>query len=217
MQLSEELKAKLDPFVPLLLDAFKTYHNPLIVSALHILGQLLPLNLPTFKTLMRKFLNRIMKLFDTSSSAADADFLNSLFKCTSELLKTYGTFQDLTPTQLKQLLKLIKLHLNTHSIQNNVLQCLRAIVYRKFVASEVYDLIEVLQDMMITNISKPTRSICSLIFTTFLLNYPLEDSRLAQHLQHLLKNLGYFDTEGRLQGLEVLHGVVEKLPREVVD
>ena len=83
-----------------------------------------------------------MKLFDTSSSAADPDFLNSLFKCTSELLKTYGTFQDLSDAQLKQLLKIIKLHYNTHSIQNNVLQCFRAIVYRKFLASEVYDLIE---------------------------------------------------------------------------
>lgn len=34
----EDLKAKLDPFVILLLDAFKTYHNPIIVSALHVLG-----------------------------------------------------------------------------------------------------------------------------------------------------------------------------------
>ena len=34
----DDLKAKLDPFVPVLLDSFKTYHNPIIVTTLHVLG-----------------------------------------------------------------------------------------------------------------------------------------------------------------------------------
>ena len=36
--IAETLKAQLDPFVPLLLDGFKTYHNPIIVTTLHVLG-----------------------------------------------------------------------------------------------------------------------------------------------------------------------------------
>ena len=34
----DDLKAKLDPFVPVLLDSFKTYHTPIIVTTLHVLG-----------------------------------------------------------------------------------------------------------------------------------------------------------------------------------
>lgn len=60
---NEEMKAKLDPFVPLFLDSFKTYHNPIIVTTLHVLGQIIPLGLPSFKDLMKKFLNKIFKLF----------------------------------------------------------------------------------------------------------------------------------------------------------
>ena len=92
----DDLKAKLDPFVPVLLDSFKTYHNPIIVTTLHVLGQLIPLSLPTFKDLMKKFLNKLFKLFEQSGPASNnndnIDFLNSLFRCTAELIRTYGTY-----------------------------------------------------------------------------------------------------------------------------
>ena len=92
----DDMKAKLDPFVNVLLDAFKTYHNPIIVTTLHVLGQLIPLGLPSFKDLMKKFLNKLFKLFETTGASVDSDFLNSLFKCTAELIRTYATYQDLT-------------------------------------------------------------------------------------------------------------------------
>jgi hypothetical protein len=92
----DDMKAKLDPFVPVLLDSFKTYHNPIIVTTLHVLGQLIPLGLPSFKELMKKFLNKLFKLFETTGASVDSDFLNSLFKCTAELIRSYATYQDLT-------------------------------------------------------------------------------------------------------------------------
>jgi len=61
--LKDDLKAKLDPFVNLLLNAFKTYHNPIIVTTLHILSQIIHLGLPSFNELLKKFLSRIFKLF----------------------------------------------------------------------------------------------------------------------------------------------------------
>lgn len=70
---------------------------------------------------------------------------------------------------------------------------------------------------MITSVSKPIRSICATIFTQFILEYPLESSRIEQHINHLLKNLGYFDSEGRLQLLDVIHSLIERFPRELSD
>jgi len=93
---------------------------------------------------------------------------------------------------------IIKQHLSSSSTQSNVFQCLRAIVYRKFICADLYDLIENVQELMITSIAKSTRTVCSSIFTQFLLEYPLEPARVEQHINHLLKNLGYFDSEGRL-------------------
>lgn len=98
----KEMVTRLDPFVPLILSSFKTYHNPIVVSALHIMTQIVGLGLPSFKELLKKFLNRIFKLFDQTQSS-DSDFINSLFKCTSELIRTYAIYQDLSEVQIKTL------------------------------------------------------------------------------------------------------------------
>jgi hypothetical protein len=45
----------------------------------------------------------------------------------------------------------------------------------------------------------------------------LEPQRLEQHLNHLLKNLGYFDSEGRLQVLDVIQHLCERFPRDLLD
>lgn len=57
------IKDRLDPFVELLLNSFKTYHNPIIVASLAIVTQIVGLGLPSFSQLLKKFLNRIFKLF----------------------------------------------------------------------------------------------------------------------------------------------------------
>lgn len=40
----------------------------------------------------------------------------------------------------------------------------------------------------------------------------MEEKRLDTHIQHLLKNLTYFDPEGRIQLLETLQIMVDKMP-----
>lgn len=82
---------RLDPFVYLILNSFKTYHNPIVVTSLHIMTQIVSLQLPSFKEFLKKFLNRIFKLFEQTQSS-DTDFINSLFKCTSELIKTHAVY-----------------------------------------------------------------------------------------------------------------------------
>ena len=91
---------------------------------------------------------------------------------------------------------------------------LRALVFRKFLSPTLYDIIDKnVQDLIITSLSPSVRSLCSSILVTFLLEYPLEESRLTQHMNYLLKNVGtYFDSEGRYQALEVMERLADKLP-----
>jgi hypothetical protein len=92
----QDLRDKLDPFVKLLLNAFKTFYNPIIVTTLHILNHIIHLGLPSFKKLLRKFTSSIFKLFSQASASKDHDFLNTLFKCVAELLRTYSVYADLS-------------------------------------------------------------------------------------------------------------------------
>ena len=58
---------------------------------------ILDYDLPSFRELQTKFLNRIFKLFEQTQTA-DSDFVNSLFKCTSEIIKTYSVYKELSDT-----------------------------------------------------------------------------------------------------------------------
>ena len=81
----------------LLLRAFKTFYNPIIVTSLHILVNIIHLGLPSFKSLVKMFLTRIFKLFDGALSD-EHEFLNTLFRCVTEFIKTYSVFCDLSET-----------------------------------------------------------------------------------------------------------------------
>lgn len=192
-----QLKDRLDPFVELLLNSFKTYHNPIVVTTLSIVTQIVGLGLPSFSLHLKKFLNRIFKLFQ-QSQATDSDFTNSLFKCISELIKNYAVNQDLSEHQIKTLVKIIRDCVEKHKIQSNALQCLRSVVHRRYVCADLYDLIEIVQEMMISSVNKLTRGLCQAIFVQFLLDYPLENSRVEQHINFLIKNLGFALESGRL-------------------
>ena len=45
----------------------------------------------------------------------------------------------------------------------------------------------------------------------------MEEKRLDQHIQHLLKNLTYFDAQGRQQLLETLQVIVDKMPEQKLE
>jgi hypothetical protein len=55
---------RLDPFVILILNSFKTYHNPIVVTSLNIMSQIVHLGLPSFRDNLGRFLSRIFKLFE---------------------------------------------------------------------------------------------------------------------------------------------------------
>lgn len=71
--------------------------------------------------------------------------------------------------------------------------------------------------MMVFNTLSSIRGMCSSIFIQFLLDYPLENDRIEEHLNFVLKNLACKRMEGRLQLLEILKTLIERLPKNVVD
>jgi U3 small nucleolar RNA-associated protein 20 len=81
----------------------------------------------------------------------------------------------------------------------------------------IYDLIEVISEKMVSNINQTVRTTCSQIFISFLLEYPLEEKRVEQHIYFLIKNLSYFREEGRYQILEIISLLIPQFPTEILD
>ena len=73
---------------------------------------------------------------------------------------------------------MIKANVSNYSNQSSVFYCLKAILHRKFLCADLYDLMETIEEMMVSNIQKTTRTACAGIFIQFILEYPLESKRL---------------------------------------
>jgi hypothetical protein len=91
---------------------------------------------------------------------------------------------------------------------------LRAVIVRRLIAPEVYDIAEQVSKMLVRSGKATTRQRCSSVLLQFLLRYPLGPERLQQHLEHFVKNLQYAYADGRLAVLDMLHAVVLKFPKE---
>lgn len=65
---------------------------------------------------------------------------------------------------------------------------------------------------MVTNVQLTTRQTCSQIFLLFICDYPMSDDRLETHLNHLLKNMAYFDPKSRQTLLETLLTLIKRIP-----
>ncbi|EEB96308.1 hypothetical protein MPER_04578, partial [Moniliophthora perniciosa FA553] len=90
------------------------------------------------------------------------------------------------------LLEIIAPDLEEPSIQNAVFQMLRAIISRKFVVPEIYDLMEKVSEIMVTNQSTSVQELCR------------------------TKNLSYVHESGRKSVLELLGAIVAKFQENLI-
>ena len=81
---------------------------------------------------------------------------------------------------------------------------LQAVLQRKLVVPEVYDMMSRVQEMMVRSQSAPIRQLCASVLLQFLLDYPVGDRRLQQHLHFIITNLSYEHETGREAAIEML-------------
>ena len=80
-----------------------------------------------------------------------------MFKCVAELVRTYSVYNDLSEIQVKTLVLMIKSNVANYSAQSSVFYCLKAIIHRKFLCADLYDLMETIEEMMVSNVQRATR------------------------------------------------------------
>ena len=87
----------------------------------------------------------------------------------------------------------------------HVIDVMQAILQRKLVVPEVYDIMTKVQEMMVWSQSAPVRQLCSSVLLQFLLDYPVGDRRLQQHLHFVITNLSYQHETGRVAAIDMLN------------
>nr|XP_043629943.1 small subunit processome component 20 homolog [Erigeron canadensis] len=210
----EQVLSFLDPFVGLLCGCLSSKYEDITSESLWCLSFLLKAPLPSLDLQADNIKNALFVILHGSVNAS-SQLAESCIRLLTLLLKS--TSSTLPFDQIRMLLQ-FPLFVDLERYPSFIaLSLLEAIVNRKVVVPEIYDLAKIVAELMVTNQVESIRKKCSEIFLSFLINYDLSQKRLQQHLDFLLANLRYEHSSGREAVLEMLYAVIKKLPSEFVN
>ncbi|XVE81263.1 hypothetical protein DITRI_Ditri15bG0049500 [Diplodiscus trichospermus] len=210
----EQLLSMLDPFVKLLGNCLSSKYEDILSASLRCLAPLVRLPLPSLESQADKLKVTLLDIAQGSVNPGNP-LMQSCLKLLTVLLR--ATKITLSSEQLHLLIQFpvfVDLERNPSFV---ALSLLKAIFHRKLVVHEIYDVVVQVAELMVTSQVEPIRKKCSQILLQFLLDYHLSEKRLQQHLDFLLANLRYEHPTGRESVLEMLHAIIIKFPKGIVD
>ena len=222
-------RALLDPFVPLILRILQGGSNAARVLVLvhRLLAVLLPAALPTAQQLGPALSRAIFTGVDAAAGGGSGGAVGVGTSTRSELavaaLKSSAVLirscRDVrvNDEQLHALLAILRADLPLPGRQQATFSLLKAIIGRRLLAPEVYDVMEEVGAQLVTSLRPGARALCASTLLAFLMSYPMSDARLGAHLDFFVRNLGYAVLDGRLAVLDLLAAVVARFPQAVLD
>ncbi|XP_037492635.1 small subunit processome component 20 homolog [Jatropha curcas] len=210
----EELLSMLDPFVKLLGNCLSSRYEDILSASLRCLTPLVRLPLPSLASQADKIKVTLLGIAQSSVNANNS-LMQSCLKMLTVLMRS--TKITLSSDQLHLLIQFPLFVDLERNPSFTALSVLKAVVNRKLVVPEIYDLMIRIAELMVTSQVDPIRKKCSQILLQFLLDYHLSGTYLQQHLDFLLRNLSYEYSTGREAVLEMIHAIIIKFPRNFLE
>ncbi|KAG7091487.1 hypothetical protein E1B28_010518 [Marasmius oreades] len=194
-------------------------NSSVLTSSLKAVAGLIKCPLDSLERSLPIFIRQILEIIKRLGNT-ESDVAQNALKTLAVILRD-GPAVNVKEKDLAFLLELIGPDLEEPSRQASVFQMLRAIIARKFVVPEIYDLMDRVSEIMVTNQSPQVQELCRSVLLQFLLDYPQGKGRLRNHMTFFAKNLSYVYESGRKSVLELLSAIVTKfqvnLIREYAD
>jgi len=224
-----QIKAMLDPFIPLL-SACVCFSSELdvIVLALRCLGLCLLFDLPSFSECAAPLASKSLDLLTSSGSSSNQqqEIIQASFKMLSFLMDFDRKKMNhdassqgfpLTTDQMGVLLSYLRMSVVESEQHNPAIALVKSIMARRYASAELYDLMETFLEQSVRSSKGSLRQQSSSVFLSYLINYPLAQERVEQHMKQIVLNIQYEYSDGRLSAIELLSSVIEKVPLPVVD
>ncbi|KAF8670965.1 hypothetical protein HU200_050235 [Digitaria exilis] len=210
----EQLLTMLDPFVDLLGECLNSKYESVLSVAFRCLALLVKLPLPSLRDNANVIKDVLMEIAQRAGNS-NGHLVTSCLKLLADLLRGFRI--SLSDNQLQMLIHtpmFVDLQTNPSPV---ALSLLKAIVRRKLVSHEIYDIVVKIGELMVTTLTESIRQQCIQILLQFFLNYPLSEKRLQQHIDFFLANLSYEHPSGREAVLEMLHDILTRFPQRIID
>ena len=189
-------------------------NEALLTSALRVLVILVkiefpPESEPIFKNCARKVLNLIK---DSPSTSTD------LCQMGLKFLSSFIRHKDikLKDTALSYVLGRILPDLNEPNKQGLAFNFLKALVSKHIMLPELYDVLDTVREVMVTNHSKEIRDVSRSVYYQFLMEYDQSKGRLEKQFKFMVDNLQYPSQDGRQSIMELVNLIINKATPELL-
>ncbi|KAJ7227174.1 armadillo-type protein [Mycena pura] len=193
--------------------------SPVLISGLRAAAGIIKCPLKNLEKSLPVFVQQTIDIVKQAGST-ESEVVQVAFKSLAVMLRD-GPAVQVKEKDLVFLLELLTPDLEEPTRQASVFAVLRAIVARKFVVPEIYQVMDKVAEIMVTSQSHQVQELCRSVLLQFLLDYPQGKGRLRNHMTFFAKNLSYKFESGRKSVLELLGAVLAKfdtdLVREYVD
>ncbi|CAA6658531.1 unnamed protein product [Spirodela intermedia] len=195
----------------LLSSCLSSKYEDILSAAFKCLIPLTRLPLPSLELHADKIKILLLDITQRSSKVT-SPLMQSCLKLLTVLLQT--TTVSLSNDQLQMLVQ-FPIFIDIQAKPSHVaLSLLKAIVARKLVVHEIYDLVVQISELMVTSQDDPIRKKCSQILLQFLVDYHISSKLFSKKKWYLFS---YEHSSGREAVLEMLHAILVKLPPAVVE
>nr|KAJ3422654.1 U3 snoRNP protein [Polyrhizophydium stewartii] len=204
----------LDPLVDAMGTSLYSKHAAITVLALRVIALLLRAPLPSLQDARPVYVKRVFQLIAKSTSTA-SELVQACFRVLTIILRDCPDV-PVTEKQIVTLAAIVQPDLEVPDRQTTTFTLIRAILGRKYVAKEVYDLMDVIVRLLVTSQSSQVRELARQAYMQFLLDYPHGHLRFRKQMTYMIKNLEYEHESGRSSILEVLNTAIAKFSDEIL-
>jgi U3 small nucleolar RNA-associated protein 20 len=209
-----EILARLDPLVNVIGNTLYAADSGVVIAGLKATGSLVKCPLESLPAAIPALVQQVFVVIK-QSGGTDSEVCQAALKTLAVIMRDCKTV-EVSPKQLKYILDLITPDMEDPARQSTLFTILRAIISRRFVLADIYDIMDRVAELMVTGSSTQVQELCRVTLLQFLLDYPQGKGRLKKQMQFLAKNLAYTYESGRLSVMELISAVLNKFSLELI-
>ncbi|KAF2819632.1 hypothetical protein CC86DRAFT_362587 [Ophiobolus disseminans] len=199
-------------FLPVIGDAMVQGQEEVQVSAIRLLTTFIKVTMPDLDTNCPVYINEAIRAIKGAPSS-NTELAQASLKLVSAVLRDRPNV-EIKERDVGHLIKRLVPDLDEPDRQGVSFGFLKAVMNRRFEIPEIYEAMDKVAEMMITNQTKSARDVARSHYFQFLTSYTQSEKRFKKQMEFLLKNLRYDHVEGRQSVMEALDLLITKaLPK----
>ncbi|KAG0701153.1 armadillo-type protein [Suillus ampliporus] len=199
---------RLDPLVKLIGNALYSSSEPVLIASFKASASILQCPLKSVSSSAPVIARQILAIV-RSTGSGESEVAQAGLRALASVLRECEAAQ-VKEKDLLFLIEFVSPYLEDPDRQGTVFALLRAIVARRLIVPELYDVMADVSAILVTSQAAQTRESARSLLLQFLLDYPQGSGRLQTTLGFFARNLSYEHASGRSSVLELLGALVSK-------